>query len=159
MILLVALALQATDVRVARVQSLAGSLVWDNPALHAKGVMVPAAGYRLDIVELAVGRDGLDGEVSAFALLAGGNRSFAPVGIGGAPNTMFPLERLAIGHEAGEILKSNAIFAVKRHSASRVTIEAGPLATVALLFEVPLASRATSLRFPDGTLRELKSEK
>ena len=150
-----ALTLQAIDISVARMQSVDGPLAWDNPALHAKGTIAPAPGYRLQIVEIAVGRDGFDGDVAGFALLAGGGRAFAPVAIGSAANAMFPLERLAIGQEAGEILRSNAIVAVKRRSASRVTIEAGPRATVALLFELPLASIVTALRLPDGALRKL----
>ena len=49
----------------ARVQSIDGPLAWDNPALHAKGAIAPAPGYRLQIVEIAVGRDGFDGDVRA----------------------------------------------------------------------------------------------
>src|SRR5207247_1245234 len=108
LILLATVALQSVDVTVARVQSLT-ALAWDNPALHAKGTIAPAPGYRLQIVELTVGRGGLEEDIAGFALLARGGRLFAPLGIGGAANTIFPLERLAMGHEAGEILKSNAI--------------------------------------------------
>jgi hypothetical protein len=55
--------------------------------------------------------------------------------------------------EIGEILPSDAIVALTRRSSTSVTLEAGPRATLALLYELPLASAVRSLRLPDG--REL----
>ena len=46
-----------------------------------------------------------------------------------------------------------------RNSTGSVTLEAGPMATIALLFEVPANAVVTSLRLPDGSLLAVDLEK
>ncbi len=152
--LLVALAVvQAlADIRLTAVTHLTEPLAYANPSLNLKGTVSPAPGRRLDIVVLALGATPMEAEVGVFALLAAGGLTYAPIGVGGGAHLMFPLDRLPIGREVGQILPTDAIVAVMRNSISSVTVEAGPKATIALLFEVAANAVVTSLRLPDGTL-------
>ena len=158
---LVALAIvQAlTDIRVAAVTHLTEPLAYANPSLNLNGTVSPAPGQRLDIVVLSVGATPVDAEVCAFALLAASGLAYAPIGVGAGAHLIFPLDRLPIGREVGQILPTDAIVAVMRNSLSSVTLEAGPKATIALLFEVPANAVVTSLRLPDGSLLAVASEK
>ena len=143
---------QGLEVSVTTVTHLTEPLAYANPSLNLKGTVSPAPGRRLDIVVLALGATPVEAEVGAFALLAAGGLAYAPIGVGGGADLMFPLDRLPIGREVGQILPTDAIVAVMRNSSSSVTLEAGPKATIALLFEVPANAVVTSLRLPGGSL-------
>jgi hypothetical protein len=143
------------DARVTLVKAIDGSLAFANPAIKTKGTIEPAAGRRLEIVELTLGAMPIEAEVGGFMLVSAGGPEYAPIGIGGGSDTILPLDRLPLGREVGQILKSNAIVEVTRRSATSVTLDADPGATVALLYELPLASVFRGLRLPDGTLLTL----
>jgi hypothetical protein len=143
------------DANVTLVKALDGPLAFSNPAIKSKGTIEPAAGRRLEIVELTLGAMPIEADVSGFMLVAAGGRQYAPIGVGGGIDTILPLAALPIGREVGQILKSNAIVEVTRKSATSVTLDADPGATVVLLYELPLASVFRGLRAPDGTLLTL----
>ena len=145
------------DVSVATVTRLTEPLAYANPSLNVKGTVGPAPGHRLDIVVIALGATPVEAEVGAFTLLASGGFAYAPIGVGGGVNLIFPLARLPIGREVGQILPTDAIVAVTRNSSTSVTLEAGPNGTIALLFELPTSAVVKSLRLPDGRLLSLKS--
>jgi hypothetical protein len=154
---LVALAVVQTlaEVRVATVTHLTEPYAYANPSLNLRGTIVPAPGHRLEIVVLALGAAPLDAEMGGFALLDATGIAYSPIGVGGGPNLIFPLDRLPIGQEVGQILATDAIVAVMRNSSTSVTLEAGPQATIALLFELPTNVVMKSLRLPDRTLLAL----
>lgn len=151
-LLTVALAFaQALDVTVTTVTHLSGPLAYANPSLNMKGTVTPAPGHRLEIVVLAVGTTGVDSEAAAFVLLDANGAAYLPIGVGGGANLIFPIDRLPIGQEVGQILPSDAIVALMKSSAGGVSLEVGPKGAVAFLFEVPSRAVVTSLRLPDGT--------
>jgi hypothetical protein len=155
MITLVSAALaiaQGLDVRVTTVTHVTEPLAYANPSLNVKGTVSPASGHRLEMVVLAVGAAPLDAEVGGFVLLDAHGIAYTPIGVGGGPDLIFPLDRLPIGREVGQILPTDAIVAVMRNSTTSVTLEAGPQATIALLFELPTNAVMKSLRLPDGSL-------
>jgi hypothetical protein len=139
-------------VRVATVTHLTEPYAYANPSLNLTGTIIPAPGHRLDIVVLALGATPVDAEVGGFVLLAVDGRSYAPIGVGGGAHLIFPLDRLPIGQEVGQVLPTDAIVAVTRNSIGSVTLEAGPQGTIALLYEVPASAVVKSLRLPDGSL-------
>jgi hypothetical protein len=143
------------DATVTLVQALDNGLAFANPASRSKGTIEPAAGFRLEIVEITLGAMPIEADLSGFKLVSAGGLQYAPIGVGGGSDTIVPLERLPLGREVGQILKSNAIVAVTRTSTTSVTLDADPHATVALLYELPLASVSNALRLPDGTLLTL----
>jgi hypothetical protein len=149
---------QAIDVSVTAVTHLVEPLVYANPSLNLKGTINPSPGHRLQVVVLAVGESGVFSEVSGFALLDASGAAYAPIGVGGGAHLIFPIARLPMGQEVGQILPTDAIVAVMRNSASSVTIEAGPKGTIALLFELPSNVVLKSLRLPDGTFRKLEDK-
>ena len=146
---------QAIDVSVTKVTHLAEPLAWANPSLNMKGAISPAPGRRLEVVVLAIGASGVYSEVTEFALIDASGAAHTPIGVGGGADLIVPISRLPTGQEVGQILPSDAIVAVMRNSETSVTLEAGPKATVALLFEVPTSAQLKSLRLPDGSLRTL----
>ena len=146
---------QVLDVRVTTVTHLTGPLAYANPSLNVKGTISPSPGRRLEVVVLAVGASGVYSEVAGFALVDAGGTAYTPIGVGGDAHLIFPLVRLPIGQEVGQILPTDAIVAVMRNSETSVTLEAGPKATVALLFEAPTSAVLKSLRLPDGSLLAL----
>jgi len=58
-----------------------------------------------------------------------------------------------LGLQVGQILPSDAILAVKRVSATSVTIDAGAGVTVAFVYELPERAALRTFRLPGG--REL----
>jgi hypothetical protein len=151
-----AVAQALAGVRVATVTQLTEPLAYANPSLNVTGTVTPAPGYRLDIVVIALGSTPLEAEVGAFTLTAVGGLAYAPIGVGGGANLIFPVDRLAIGREVGQILPNDAIIAVTRNSSTSVMLEAGPNGTIALLFELPTSTVVKSLRLPDGRLLSIK---
>ena len=147
------------DVSIATVTHLTEPLAYANPSLNVKGTVSPAPGHRLDIVVLALGATRVDAEVGAFALVTASGQAYAPIGVGGGAYLIFPLDRLPIGQEVGQILPTDAIVAVMRNSSSSVTLEAGPKGTIALLFELPTNAVVKSLRLPDGSQLAVALEK
>jgi hypothetical protein len=143
---------QGLDVRVTTVTHVTEPLAYANPSLNVKGTVSPAPGHRLEIVVLALGAAPLDAEVGGFALLDATGIAYTPIGVGGGSHLIFPLDRLPIGKEVGQVLPTDAIVAVMRNSTTSVTLEAGPQATIALLFELPTNAVMKSLRLPDSTL-------
>ncbi len=133
-------------------QGIAEALPFAIPSLGLKGTLRPRAGNRLHVVTIALGEDGIEAEVRRFVLVTtAGN--YEPIGAGGGADLIIPLDRLPIDREIGEILPSDAIVALTRRSSTSVTIETGPRATLAFLYELPLTSSVRSIRLPDG--REL----
>jgi len=146
----------ALDARVTRVTAVASGVAFDNPAIQLKGVIAPTAGHRLQIVEIVLGQTPVYDELATFKLLAVTGEEFTPIAVGGRADTLFPSARLPLEQEVGQILPSDAILAVTRHGDVSVTLEAGPLATLAFLYDVPKDAAVKSLRLPDGTQLPLK---
>jgi len=130
-----------------------------------KGVVAPTAGHRLHIVEIVLGPTPVYTEVATFRLVAdirpagasgASDAEFTAIAVGGQADTLFPLARLPLEHEVGQVLPSDAILALTRHGDVSVTLEAGPLATLAFLYEIPDAAAPKSLKLPDGTVLPLK---
>ena len=143
------------DARVTRVTAIASTLAFFNPAIPLKGVITPAAGNRLQIVEIALGATPVYTELATFRLVSVSGDEFAPIGVGGQADTLFPSARLPLEQEMGQILPSDAILAVTRHGEVNVTLEAGPLATLAFLYDIPQAAVVKSLKLPDGQVLPL----
>src|SRR5207237_5732010 len=123
-----------------------------NPAIHLKGVIAPTSGNRLQIVEIALGATPIYADLATFRLVSVAGEEFAPIAVGGRPDTLFPIARLPLEQEVGQILPSDAILAVTRHGQVSVTLEAGPQATLAFLYDIPRDAAAKSLRLPDGQM-------
>jgi len=155
----------ALDARVTRVTAMASTVAFDNAAIPLKGVIAPTAGNRLEIVEIALGATPVYTELATFRLVSASGDEFAPIAVGGQANTLFPSARLPLEQEMGQILPSDAIIAVTRHGevdrgagapgVIRVTLEAGPLATLAFLYDIPRAAVVKSLKLPDGQVLPL----
>ena len=140
----------ALDAHVTRVAALASTIAFDNPAIHLKGIIAPTSGNRLHVVEIALGETPVYTELATFRLVSASGDEFAPIAVGGRADTLFPTARLPLEQEVGQILPTNAILAVTRHGQVSVTLEAGPLATLAFLYDVPEAASPKSLKLPDG---------
>jgi hypothetical protein len=123
------------------------------PSLRIEGFVRPAAGNRLYVVALALGEEPIDADVGRFVLVATDGTTYLPIGAGGRPDLIVPLDRIPIDREVGEILPSNAIISLVRRSATSVALEVGPRGTIAFLYELPAAASVRALRLPDG--REL----
>ena len=140
------------DARVTRVTAVASGVAFDIPAIHLKGVIAPASGNRLQIVEIALGATPIYAELATFRLVSDGGDEFTPIAVGGGPDALFPIARLPLEQEVGQILPSDAVLAVTRHGQVSVTLEAGPQATLAFLYDIPRDAAAKSLRLPDGQI-------
>jgi len=143
------------DARVTRVTSVAGAVAFDNPALQLKGSIAATAAHRLQIVEIVLGETAVYAELAAFRLVSAAGEEYAPVAVGGRPDTLFPTARLPLEQEVGQILPSDAVLAVTRHGDVSVTLEAGPKATLAFLYDIPQEAAVVSLRLPDRTVLTL----
>ena len=130
----------------------ADALPFEIPSLRVKGTVRPATGNRLHIVSVTLGEEPLETDVRRFVLVTT-TGTYEPIGAGGSAVLIIPLDRVPVDKEVGEILPSDAIVALTRRSSTSVTLEAGPRATLAFLYELPLASSVRALRLPDG--REL----
>lgn len=146
------LASQSFAAQVVASEAIAEALSFAIPSLHLKGVVRPASGHRLQVVTIALGDSPIDADVRRFVLVTSGG-DYEPIGAGGSAALMIPLDQVPADREVGEILPSNAIVALTRRSSTSVTLEAGPGATLAFLFELPLETIVRALRLPDG--REL----
>jgi hypothetical protein len=134
-----------------------GGLPFAVPLLRVSGLLQPAPGHRLFVVTLRVGDEPIDADdIARFTLITSGGRR-TPVGAGANELAIVPLDRIPAGGEVGEILPSDAMLMLTRGSATRVAVEVGPQGTIALLFEVPLASTVSALRLPDG--RQLATQR
>ena len=132
------------------------ALPYFNPALAIKGTLEPSPGNRLVIVEFTIGMNGVDAELASFVLTTSADASHAPVAAGGGANLTFPFARIPLGQEMGQILPTDAIVAVKRTSSRSATIEAGPIATIALVYDVPKDAAPRTLKLPDGSVLALE---
>jgi hypothetical protein len=141
----------ATTAKLTLLRNVTDSLPFSNPSLGLKGTILPHTGARLQIVVIALGDVPIEAEVRQFTLISVGGIPYEPIALGGGPDLIFPLDRLPLGQEVGQILPSDAIVAVKRVSGTRVTLEADPRATLAFVFEVPEGSALRALRLPDGS--------
>jgi hypothetical protein len=133
------------------VTRVAGSFPFSNPVLGLKGTVDPAAGHRLQIVEIALAAAPVYAELGTFKLVTTDNREYAPIAVGGAGYSMFPVARLPLGKEVGQVLPTDAVFAVTKNSATSVLLDAGPKATLAFLYELPQAATMKTLKLPDGS--------
>jgi len=141
----------ATTMKLTLVQNATGPLAFSNPALRLKGTIRPLPGDRLQIVVIALGDVALEAEVRQFTLIAVDGATYEPIAVGGGADLIFPLDRLSLGQEMGQILPSDASLAVKRVSRTSVTLEADPRATLAFVYELPEGSAVRALRLPDGS--------
>jgi hypothetical protein len=144
------------DARVTRVTSVASGVAFDNPAIHVKGVIAPTSGNRLQVVEIALGATPVYTELATFRLVSVAGDEFIAIAVGGRADTLFPIARLPLEQEVGQILPSDAILALTRHGQVSVTLEAGPQATLAFLYDIPRDAVVKSLKLPDGTLLPLE---
>jgi len=117
--------------------------------------MAPTSGNRLQIVEIALGEMPVFAELATFRLVSEAGDEFAPIAVGGRADTLFPTARLPLEQEVGQILPSDAVLAVTRHGDVSVTLEAGPNATLAFLYDIPKGTRVKQLKLSDGTLLTL----
>jgi hypothetical protein len=141
----------ATTAKLTLLQSATEPLAFSNPSLGVQGTIRPIPGDRLQIIAIALGDAPIDAEVRDFTLISSGGATYEPIAVGGGPDLIFPLDRLPLGQEVGQILPSDAIVAVKRVSRTSVTLEAGPRATLAFVYELPEGSAMRALRLPDGS--------
>jgi hypothetical protein len=141
----------ATTAKLTLLQNVTEPLAFSNPSLGLKGTMLPHPGARLRIVVIALGDVPIDAEVRQFTLISVSGVPYEPIAVGGGADLIFPLDRLPLGQEVGQILPSDAIIMVKRVSGTRVTLEADPHATLAFVFELPEGSVSRALRLPDGS--------
>jgi hypothetical protein len=129
----------------------AGSFTFSNPVLGLKGTVDPAPGHRLQIVEIALAATPVYAELDTFRLATTDGREYAPIAVGGAGYSMFPVDRLPLGREVGQVLPTDAFLAVTRNSATSVLLDAGPQATLAFLYELPENAVMKMLKLPDGS--------
>jgi hypothetical protein len=123
------------------------------PSLRVDGTIRPAAGHRLFVVTVTAGEEPIEAEdIGRFVLMTSGGRR-APIGAGVDDLSIVPFDRIPVGQQVGQILPSNAMIVLARSSAMRVSLEVGPGASIAFLYELPRAAKARALRLPDG--REL----
>lgn len=146
------------DATVTSVKSVSGSLAFFNPALNLKGVIEPAMGNRLQLVEIALGQTPVFAELRTFALVSKLDDEYAPIAVGGRSDLVFPVDKLAVGREMGQVLSTNAMLVVTRQSEISVMLEAGPLATLAFLYELPPTASVKALRLPDGRALSLQPD-
>lgn len=137
--------------KVTAITSVNGALAFVNPVLRVRGTIDPAAGHRLQIVEIALGPTSVHSELGTFRLVTTADREYAPIAVGGASHLLFPVDRLTLGEEVGQILATDAILSLTKNSATSVTLDAGPLATLAFLFELPQDAAVKTLKLPDGS--------
>jgi hypothetical protein len=131
--------------------ALAGALPFAVPLLRVSGLLQPSPGHRLFIVSLRVAAEPIDdGDISRFTLITSSGRR-TPIGAGATEVSIVPLDRIPVGGEVGEILRSDAMLVLTRGSSTRVAVEVGPQGTIALLFEVPVTATISALRLPDGS--------
>jgi hypothetical protein len=120
------------------------------PSLRVDGTIRPAAGHRLFVVTATAGEEPIDVEdISRFVLITSAGRR-APIGAGVDAATIAPFDRIPVGKQVGQILPSDAMIVLERSSATRVSLEIGPRATIAFLYEIPRAATVSALRLPDG---------
>jgi len=132
------------------------ALPYFNPALAIKGTLEPSPGNRLVIVEFTIGANGVEAGLASFVLTTSADASHTPIAAGGGSNLTFPVARIPVGQEMGQILPTDAIVAVKRLSATSAAIEAGPIATIALVYDVPKDAAPRTLKLPDGSVLGLE---
>jgi hypothetical protein len=146
-------AAQPVGMQLTASRDVADPMPFEIPSLKAQGLVRPAAGNRLYVVALALGEEPIDAAVGEFVLVAGNGTTYQPIGAGGRPDLIMPLDRIPLDREVGEILPSDAILSLTRRSATLVMLEVGPGGTIAFLYELPTAVSVRGLRLPDG--REL----
>jgi hypothetical protein len=133
------------------VTRVAGSFTFSNPLLGLQGTVDPAPGHRLQIVEIALAATPVYAELATFRLVTADDREYAPIAVGGAGYSMFPVDKLPLRREIGQVLPTDAFLAVTRNSASSVLLDAGPQATLAFLYELPRDAVVKTLKLPDGS--------
>ena len=138
-------------VKLTELQSVTEPLAFSNPSLGVKGTIRPIPGDRLQIIVLTLGDSPIEAEVGQFTLISVGGVLYEPIAVGGGADLIFPIDRLPLGQEVGQILPSDAIVSVKRVSRTIVTLEADPRATLAFVYELPEGSAMRALRLPDGS--------
>ena len=93
------------------------------PSLKLEGLVRASTGNRLYVVALDLGEESIDADVARFVLVAEDGKTYEPIGAGGGPDLIVPLDRIPIGTEVGEILPSDAIVSMRRRSATSVALE------------------------------------
>jgi hypothetical protein len=120
------------------------------PSLRIDGTIRHAAGHRLFVVTATLGEEAIaEEDISRFVLITSAGRRL-PIGAGVDDVSIVPLDRIPVGQQVGQILPSDAMIVLARSSATRVSLEVGPRATIAFLYEVPRSVKVRALRLPDG---------
>jgi hypothetical protein len=120
------------------------------PSLRVDGTIRPAAGHRLFVVTATLGEEPIaEEDISRFVLITSAGQRM-PIGAGVDDASIVPFDRIPVGQQVGQILPSDAMIVLARSSALRVSLEIGPRATIAFLYEVPQAAKVRALRLPDG---------
>jgi len=136
-------------------KTVTGSIAWSDPSLKLSGALEAEPGHRLYLVEIAVGTSDVAAELAAFRLTVDG-AEYVAMAAGGGANLLVPIDILVPGHEMMQVLPVDGIIAVTRNSATSVTVETTPRATLALLYEIPENGSVGALKLPDGTTRAIK---
>jgi len=144
------------DAKVTVSKTMPAPLAYSDPAMRKSGTIEPAPGYRLYVIELAVGVSDIAAELETFRLVAEAGREYVATAAGGASNTLFPIARMELGQEMMQILPVEGVIAVTRHSPTNITVETTPRATLALLYEIPETATVIALKLPDGSVRSLR---
>jgi hypothetical protein len=131
----------------------AGALPFEIPTLQRmKGTIRPSPGNRLHVVTIVLADEPVVADVRQFRLVT--SRGIKdPIGAGGTDESVIPFDRIPVGQEIGQVLRSDAILALTRTSTTNIMLELGPRGTIAFLFDLPLDATVRALRMPDG--REL----
>jgi hypothetical protein len=120
------------------------------PSMRLEGTIRPAAGHRLFVVTATLGEEPIaEEDISRFVLITSAGQRM-PIGAGVDDASIVPFDRIPVGQQVGQILPSDAMIVLARSSALRVSLEIGPRATIAFLYEVPQAAKVRALRLPDG---------
>jgi hypothetical protein len=120
------------------------------PSMRLEGTIRPAAGHRLFVVTATLGKEPIaEEDISRFALVTSAGRR-VPIGAGVDDKSIVPFDRIPVGQQVGQILPSDAMIVLERSSATRVSLEIGPRATIAFLYEIPREATVSALRLPDG---------
>src|SRR3954453_5043121 len=98
--------------------AVSGALAFDVPLLRVSGLRGPAPGHRRLVVPLRVRAEPIDEhDISLFTLITSSGRR-TQIGAGATEVSIVPFDRIPVGGEVGEILRSDAMLVLTRVSAT-----------------------------------------
>src|SRR3954447_10759611 len=98
---------QSHGAQITASHDVAGPMPFAVPSLKLEGLVRASSGNRLYVVALDLGDESIESEVARFVLGGGNGKPYEPIGAGGGPDVIIPLDRIPIGTEVGEILPSD----------------------------------------------------